>query len=70
MNTQWSKNPFFRFKPYNEYLKLTVDQILDYYNFWYGALDISKSYRYNDFIRKHIVSAWAALWDVKDKSKK
>jgi len=64
---EWYKNPFFRFKTYKEYMDLTFDQILDYYNFWHECLDFNKSEVYQDFVRKHILSAWAAFWDLTEK---
>jgi hypothetical protein len=70
MFNEWSKNPFFRFKPYHEYLKLTVDKIFDYYNFWYSCLDMSGSMKFNDFIRKQIVSSFAALSDASKENTK
>ncbi len=64
MINEWFKNPFFRYKPYKEYLDLTIDQIKNYYLFWIENLDFSESFAFNDFIRKHIVSSMAALFET------
>ena len=63
MIDEWIKNPFFRYKPYKEYMDLSFDQIMDYYLFWIDSIDFSRSLAFNDFIRKQIVSSLAALFD-------